>query len=109
MHSVDKHQRGSEDKEGFTVVSRKQRVPPIFIDESLNTPELLKELSKKTRSKVLGRFVNAKLKSLPETPNEHRIIQNYISVKKLKLHAFEMQHQKMLKVIIHSLLANYDI
>ncbi|GFS75426.1 hypothetical protein NPIL_177191 [Nephila pilipes] len=39
------HQSGSEDKEGFTVVSRKQRVPPIFIDESLNTPKLMKELS----------------------------------------------------------------
>ncbi|GFS70475.1 hypothetical protein NPIL_692481 [Nephila pilipes] len=33
-----------ENNNGFTVVTRKKRVPPIIIDESMNTPELLKEL-----------------------------------------------------------------
>ncbi|GFT77482.1 hypothetical protein NPIL_19641 [Nephila pilipes] len=56
----NKHQSGLEDEEGFTVVSRKQRIPPIFIDESLNTPDLLKELSETIGSKVLERFVNLK-------------------------------------------------
>ncbi|GFT96365.1 hypothetical protein NPIL_66451 [Nephila pilipes] len=107
VHSIDKHQRRLADKEGFTVVSKKQRVPPIFIKESLNTPEFLKELSKKTGSKMIGRFVNGKLKVFPETPNEPRIIQNYISVKKLKSHTFEMQHQEMLKVIIRGPPTNY--
>ncbi|GFS66557.1 hypothetical protein NPIL_53271 [Nephila pilipes] len=39
-----------ENNNGFTVVTRK-RVPPIVIDESMNTPELLKELSEKTDNK----------------------------------------------------------
>ncbi|GFU22346.1 hypothetical protein NPIL_664871 [Nephila pilipes] len=69
VHSVDKHQRGSEDKTGFTVVSRKWRG-----------------------------FVNGKLQVFPETPNEDIIIQNCISVKKLKLHIFEIEHFLMLKI-----------
>ncbi|GFU45179.1 hypothetical protein NPIL_458361 [Nephila pilipes] len=60
--SDDKHKSDSENEEGFTVVSRKQRTPSIFIDESLNIPESLKELKEKTGSKVLGRFVNGNLK-----------------------------------------------
>ncbi|GFT94969.1 hypothetical protein NPIL_569681 [Nephila pilipes] len=43
----------TENNNGFTVVTRKKRVPPIIIDESMNTPELLKELSEKTGNKVL--------------------------------------------------------
>ncbi|GFU00160.1 nucleic-acid-binding protein from transposon X-element [Nephila pilipes] len=42
-------------------------------------------------------------------PNEHRIIQNFISVKNLKSHTFEMQNEKMLKVVIRGLPADYDI
>ncbi|GFU25085.1 hypothetical protein NPIL_393751 [Nephila pilipes] len=60
VHLVDKHKSRSEDEDRFAVVSRKQRVLPIFIDESLNTPELLKKLNEKTGSKVLGRIVNGK-------------------------------------------------
>ncbi|GFS68605.1 hypothetical protein NPIL_137981, partial [Nephila pilipes] len=41
----------TEKNNGFTVVTRKKRVPPIIIDESMNTPELLKELSEKTGNK----------------------------------------------------------
>ncbi|GFT12511.1 hypothetical protein NPIL_470291 [Nephila pilipes] len=48
----------TENNNGFTVVTREKRVPPIIIDESMNTPELLKELSEKTGNKVLGRFIN---------------------------------------------------
>ncbi|GFT82692.1 PRE_C2HC domain-containing protein [Nephila pilipes] len=75
----------------------------------MNTPDLIKKISEKTKSKILGRIVNGKLKVFPETPNEHRIIQNFISVKKLKSHTFEMQNEKMLKVIIRGLPADYDI
>ncbi|GFU22971.1 hypothetical protein NPIL_269961 [Nephila pilipes] len=82
----------TENNNGITVVTRKKRVPPIIIDESMNTPELLKELSEKTGNKVLGRFINGKLKVFPESPKDHRIIQNYISIKKLKFHTFEMKH-----------------
>ncbi|GFT64606.1 hypothetical protein NPIL_533771 [Nephila pilipes] len=71
-HSVDRHQSGLKGKDGFTVVSRKERVPPVFIDESLNTPKFLKELSEKTGSKVLGGFVKGKLSFL-KTPKKHRI------------------------------------
>ncbi|GFS72625.1 hypothetical protein NPIL_353411 [Nephila pilipes] len=76
----------SDDNDGFTVVNRgKKRVPPIVIDECMNTPELLKELSEKIDIKLVGRFVNGKLEVSSETPNQHRIIQNYISVKNCNL------------------------
>ncbi|GFU12880.1 integrase catalytic domain-containing protein [Nephila pilipes] len=49
----------TENNNGFTVVTRKKRVPPIIIDESMNTPELLKELSEKTGNKThLGYLEN---------------------------------------------------
>ncbi|GFS35855.1 chromatin complexes subunit BAP18 [Nephila pilipes] len=49
----------TENNNGFTVVTRKKRVPPIIIDESMNTPELLKELSEKTGNKVGEIFIAA--------------------------------------------------
>ncbi|GFU29350.1 hypothetical protein NPIL_353241 [Nephila pilipes] len=39
----------TEDNNGFTVISKKKRVPPIFVNESVKTPNLLKELSGKNR------------------------------------------------------------
>ncbi|GFS31241.1 nucleic-acid-binding protein from transposon X-element [Nephila pilipes] len=75
----------------------------------MNTPDLLKEISEKTKSTILGRIVSVKLKVFPETPNEYRIIQNFISVKKLRSHTLEMQNEKMLKVVIPGLPADYDI
>ncbi|GFT76365.1 nucleic-acid-binding protein from transposon X-element [Nephila pilipes] len=99
----------SDYNDRFNVVNRKKKkVPPIVIDESMNTTELLKELSEKIGTKLLGRFVNGNLKVFPETPNQHRIIQNYISVKKLKSRTFEMTHQKSLKVLVRGLPADYD-
>ncbi|GFU03915.1 nucleic-acid-binding protein from transposon X-element [Nephila pilipes] len=74
----------------------------------MNTPELLKELIEKIGTKLLGRFVNGKLKVFPETPNQHRIIQNYISVEKMKSQTFEMTHQKMFKVVVRGFPADYD-
>ncbi|GFT74912.1 PRE_C2HC domain-containing protein [Nephila pilipes] len=101
---------GGGENNGFTVLTnKKKRVSPIFIDECLDTPDLLKEISEKTKSKFLGRIVNGKLKVFSETPNEHRIIQNFISVKKLKPLTFEMQNEKMLKAVIRGLPADYDI
>ncbi|GFS42142.1 hypothetical protein NPIL_141781 [Nephila pilipes] len=37
------HESGAEENDGFTIVTnkRKKRVPPIFIDECLNIPDLL--------------------------------------------------------------------
>ncbi|GFS77783.1 hypothetical protein NPIL_425081 [Nephila pilipes] len=94
------HESGGrgEENDGFTIVTnKKKRVPPIYIDECLNTPDLLKDISEKTKSKILGRIVKGKLKVFPEIPNEHRIIQNFISVKKLRSHTFEMQMKKNVK------------
>ncbi|GFT62443.1 hypothetical protein NPIL_554031 [Nephila pilipes] len=89
---------GMEESDGFTVVTnKKKRVSPIFIDECLNTPDLLQEISEKTKSKILGKIVNGKLKVFPETPKELRIIQNLISVKKLKSLTFDLQNEKNVK------------
>ncbi|GFU54437.1 splicing factor ESS-2 homolog [Nephila pilipes] len=49
----------TENNNGFTVVTRKKRVPPIIIDESMNTPKLLKELSEKTGNKLNCKSINS--------------------------------------------------
>ncbi|GFU12532.1 hypothetical protein NPIL_41251 [Nephila pilipes] len=68
----------------------------------------MKELSDFFGSKISDRIINGKLKIFPETSDQHGKIQNYLSVKKLKSHTFEMQQDEQLKVIIRSLPAYYD-
>ncbi|GFU24261.1 nucleic-acid-binding protein from transposon X-element [Nephila pilipes] len=93
-----------------TLVGRKKkkRVPPIMIDDTLNTPALLDEISAIVGSKIQARMTNGKLKVFPKSIDAHRKIQNFISVKKLKSHTFEIQNQKQLKVIIRGLPIDYN-
>ncbi|GFS42218.1 nucleic-acid-binding protein from transposon X-element [Nephila pilipes] len=79
-----------------------------MIDESLNTPALLDEIKAIVGAKIQARMTNGKLKVFPESIDAHRKIQNFISVKKLKSHTFEMQNQKQLKVIIRGLPIDYN-
>ncbi|GFW76961.1 probable RNA-directed DNA polymerase from transposon X-element [Trichonephila clavipes] len=46
----------------------------------------------------MGKIVGGKLKVFPEDANAHRKIQNFISVKKLKSHTYEMAGEKQLKL-----------
>ncbi|GFT29244.1 hypothetical protein NPIL_236871, partial [Nephila pilipes] len=85
--------------ESTSVEKKKNRVPPIMIDESLSPPALLDERSAIVGAKIQARMTNGKLKVFPESIDAHRKMQNFISVKQLKSHTFEMQNQKQLKVI----------
>ncbi|GFQ69507.1 uncharacterized protein TNCT_357471 [Trichonephila clavata] len=77
-----------------------KRIPPIVIDEQYNTPGLLVDLSNHIGTKLMGKIVGGKLKVFPETIDAHRKIQNFISVKKLKSHTYELAHEKQLKTVI---------
>ncbi|GFT18100.1 nucleic-acid-binding protein from transposon X-element [Nephila pilipes] len=100
--------REETDEPTLVEKQKQKRVPPIMIDESLNTPALLDEISAIVGAKIQARVTNGKLKVFPESIDAHRKIQNFISVKKLKSHTFEMQNQKQLKVTIRGLPINYN-
>ncbi|GFV75896.1 nucleic-acid-binding protein from transposon X-element [Trichonephila clavipes] len=87
----------------------KKRTPPIVIDEQYNSPGLLLEISEVVGKKVLGKIVGGKLKVFPEDANAHRKIQNFISVKKLKSHTYEMAGEKQLKTVIRDLPSDFDV
>ncbi|GFX03026.1 RNA-directed DNA polymerase from mobile element jockey [Trichonephila clavipes] len=59
--------------------------------------------------KVMGKIVGGKLKVFPEDANAHRKIQNFISVKKLKSHTYEMAGEKQLKTVIRGLPSDFDV
>ncbi|GFR19625.1 nucleic-acid-binding protein from transposon X-element [Trichonephila clavata] len=80
-----------------------KRVPPIVIDEQYNTPGLLADLSGHIGTKLMGKIVGGKLKVFPETIDAHRKIQNFVSVKKLKSHTYELAEEKQLKTVIRGL------
>ncbi|GFR26044.1 nucleic-acid-binding protein from transposon X-element [Trichonephila clavata] len=85
-----------------------KRVPPIVIDEQYNTPGLLADLSGHIGTKLMGKIVGGKLKVFPETIDAHRKIQNFVSVKKLKSHTYELAEEKQLKTVIRGLPSDYD-
>ncbi|GFS99416.1 hypothetical protein NPIL_346181 [Nephila pilipes] len=87
---------------------KQKRTSPIMIDEALNTPTLMDEISTIVGVKIMAPMVNRKLKVFQESFEAHIKIQNFISVKTLKSHPFEMQNQKQLKIIITALPIDYD-
>ncbi|GFX24347.1 probable RNA-directed DNA polymerase from transposon X-element [Trichonephila clavipes] len=117
---IDKEQENSDeplladDASGHTSSSTKdiqpkKRTPPIVIDEQYNTPGLLLEISEIVGRKVMGKIVGRKLKVFPEDSDAHRKIQNFISVKKLKSHTYEMAGEKQLKTVIRGLPSDFDV
>ncbi|GFQ71315.1 nucleic-acid-binding protein from transposon X-element [Trichonephila clavata] len=56
----------------------------------------------------MGKIVGGKLKVFPETIDAHRKIQNFVSVKKLKSHTYELAEEKQLKTVIRGLPSDYD-
>ncbi|GFU59788.1 nucleic-acid-binding protein from transposon X-element [Trichonephila clavipes] len=55
-----------------------------------------------------GRFENGKLRVFPTSAEEHRIIQKFVSDKKMRSHTFEMAHNKQLKVVLRGLPTDYN-
>ncbi|GFT33148.1 hypothetical protein NPIL_640121 [Nephila pilipes] len=55
----------TENNNGFNVVTRKKRVPPIIIDESMNIPELLKEAKRKNRQQGARKIHKREVESFP--------------------------------------------
>ncbi|GFW98315.1 pyr_redox_2 domain-containing protein [Trichonephila clavipes] len=76
-----------------------KRIAPIVFDAQSNATELLDQIGKFCGAPLEGRFENGKLRVLPTSAEEHRLIQKYISDKKLRSHTFEMAHNKQLKLL----------
>ncbi|GFT89499.1 nucleic-acid-binding protein from transposon X-element [Trichonephila clavipes] len=81
---------------------------PIVIDSQSNATELLDQLGKFCDTPLEGRFENGKLRVFPASAEEHRLIQKYISDKKLRSHTFEMAHNKQLKVVLRGLPTDFN-
>ncbi|GFX50465.1 hypothetical protein TNCV_2429341 [Trichonephila clavipes] len=98
------------DTEGddFTVVARKKKVASIVIDAIQNTTRLLNTLSGHPGSTLEGRFENGKLRVFPKTFLEHRKLQSYVAIKKMRFHTFEMADNKQLKAVVRGLPTDYD-
>ncbi|GFT89492.1 probable RNA-directed DNA polymerase from transposon X-element [Trichonephila clavipes] len=73
-----------------------------------NATELLDQLGKFCDTPLEGRFENGKLRVFPASAEEHRLIQKYISDKKLRSHTFEMAHNKQLKVVLRGLPTDFN-
>ncbi|GFV16031.1 nucleic-acid-binding protein from transposon X-element [Trichonephila clavipes] len=117
---IDKEQENSDespladDASGHTSSSTKdiqpkKRTPPIVIDEQYNTPGLLLEISEVVGRKVMGKIVGGKRTVFPEDSDVHRKIQDFISVKNLKSHTYEMSGYKQLKTVIRGLPSDFDV
>ncbi|GFU91708.1 nucleic-acid-binding protein from transposon X-element [Trichonephila clavipes] len=98
------------DTEGddFTVVARKKKVASIVIDAIQNTTGLLNTLSEHLGISLKGRFENGKLRVFPKTILEHRKLQYFLAIKKMRSHIFEMADNKQLKAVIRGVPTDYD-
>ncbi|GFU32031.1 nucleic-acid-binding protein from transposon X-element [Trichonephila clavipes] len=100
----------SQKDDGFTSVGRNgKRIAPIVIDAQSNATELLTQIGNLCNNTSLqGRFENGKLRVFPTSAEEHRIIQKFVSDKKMRSHTFEMAHNKQLKVVLRGLPTDYN-
>ncbi|GFT06637.1 nucleic-acid-binding protein from transposon X-element [Trichonephila clavipes] len=100
----------SQQDDGFTTVGRKgKRIAPIVIDAQSNATELLTQIGNLCNNTTLeGRFENGKLRVFPTSAEEHRVIQKFVSDKKMRSHTFEMAHNKQLKVVLRGLPTEYN-
>ncbi|GFV83518.1 nucleic-acid-binding protein from transposon X-element [Trichonephila clavipes] len=98
------------DTEGddFTVIARKKKVVSIVIDASQNTTGLLTTLGEHLGNTLEGRFENGKLRVFPKTILEHRKLQSFLAVKKMRSHTLKMADNKQLKAVIRGLPTDYD-
>ncbi|GFW10050.1 RNA-directed DNA polymerase from mobile element jockey [Trichonephila clavipes] len=100
----------SQKDHGFTTVGRNgKRISPIVIDAQSNATELLTQIGNLcSNTSLQGRFENGKLRVFPTSAEEHRIIQKFVSDKKMRSHTFEMAHNKQLKVVLRGLPTDYN-
>ncbi|GFY32010.1 RNA-directed DNA polymerase from mobile element jockey [Trichonephila clavipes] len=100
----------SQKDDGFTTVGRNgKRIAPIVIDAQSNATELLTQIGNLcSNTSLQGRFENGKLRVFPTSAEEHRIIQKFVSDKKMRSHTFEMAHNKQLKVVLRGLPTDYN-
>ncbi|GFS63757.1 nucleic-acid-binding protein from transposon X-element [Trichonephila clavipes] len=96
--------------DGFTTVGRNgKRIAPIVIDAQSNATELLTQMENLCNNTSLqGRVENGKLRLFLTSAEEHRIIQKFVSDKKMRSHTFEMAHNKQLKVVLRGLPTDYN-
>ncbi|GBN21841.1 hypothetical protein AVEN_226089-1 [Araneus ventricosus] len=89
--------------------NKSKYVPPIYIDNHKNVPQLLDLLSEITKEKITGRMMNNdKLKIFPPTPEAHKTIQNEIIQDGMKSRTYELNDEKQIKVVIRGLSKDFD-
>ncbi|GBN35533.1 hypothetical protein AVEN_33024-1 [Araneus ventricosus] len=86
---------------------KKAYVPPITIDQAINTKELVIELNHLTDTPITGRCMEGKLKIFPTTAADHRAIRRFIDQKKLKAYTYELPEEIQLKIVIIGLPKDY--
>ncbi|GFT18435.1 nucleic-acid-binding protein from transposon X-element [Trichonephila clavipes] len=107
--SVSAPGASSEKDDSFTTVGRNgRRIALIVIDAQSNATKLLDHVGKFCDTPLEGRFENGKLRVFPTSAGEHRLIQKFISDKKLRSHTFEMAHNKQLKVVLRGLPTDFN-
>ncbi|GFX09723.1 hypothetical protein TNCV_653221 [Trichonephila clavipes] len=92
-----------EDPCNIDMIDNEQESPdesPLAVDA---------EISEVVGKKLWARSSAESLKVFPEDANAHRKIQNFISVKKLKSHTYEMAGEKQLKTVIRGLPSDFDV
>ncbi|GFS63754.1 uncharacterized protein TNCV_1127921 [Trichonephila clavipes] len=62
----------------------------------------------RNNTSLQGRVENGKLRLFLTSAEEHRIIQKFVSDKKMRSHTFEMAHNKQLKVVLRGLPTDYN-
>ncbi|GBN74843.1 hypothetical protein AVEN_166004-1 [Araneus ventricosus] len=109
LRSFQNSQPGPSTANNSNNANKSRYVPPIYIDNPKNVPQLLDLLSEITKEKITGRMMNNdKLKIFPPTPEAHKAIQNKITQDGMKSHTYELNDEKQIKVVIRGLSKDFD-
>ncbi|GBN74463.1 hypothetical protein AVEN_235917-1 [Araneus ventricosus] len=99
LRSFQNSQPGPATANNSNNANKSRYVPPIYIDNPKNVPQLLDLLSEITKEKITGRLMNNdKLKILPPTPEAHKTIQNEITQDDYNLIHMNLKMKNKLKL-----------
>ncbi|GBN21606.1 hypothetical protein AVEN_254277-1 [Araneus ventricosus] len=80
LRSFESSQPGAATANNSNNANKSRYVPPIYIDNPKNVPQLLDLISEITKEKITGRMMNNdKLKIFSPRPEAHKTIQNKIT------------------------------
>ncbi|GBM27726.1 Nucleic-acid-binding protein from transposon X-element [Araneus ventricosus] len=109
LRSFQNSQPGPATAKNSNNANKSRYVPPIYIDNPKNVPQLLDLLSEITKEKITGCIMNNdKLKIFPPTPEAHKTTQNKITQDDMKSHTYELNDEKQIKVDIRGPSKDFD-